>query len=427
MPTRSARSATVLLSTLALACGAGVATAPLAAAKTPKTPKPPAVMSTVGGPLLGKPGTQVELGTGVPAPPKKLTARSWLVADAETGQILAAHNAHWRLAPASTLKMLFADTVLPKLPSTEEHKVVPADLAGMGAGSSLVGVKEGLSYTVHDLWLGVFLRSGNDAVHVLASMNGGVATTVQQMQAEAKDLQADDTHVVTPDGYDEKGQLSSAYDLTLFARQGLTNADFRSYCSTVTAQFPGVWKKAKKGHKKKRESFQIQNTDRLLSGDYGLTRYPGIAGVKNGYTTNAGNTYTGVAQRDGHTLLVTVMHPAVGHDLVYKEATKLLNWGFAADGKVSPVGSLVRPLSAQASASPSPGTNTASPAPSASASGAAHAAPPGSGSSASASASTGSSSRGRWTALALAGGSVVVLGALAWLVRRRWPLPRGES
>ena len=45
----------------------------------------------------------------------------------------------------------------------------------MGAGTSLVGIKEDETYTVHDLWLGVFLRSGNDAVHVLSAMNGGVA------------------------------------------------------------------------------------------------------------------------------------------------------------------------------------------------------------------------------------------------------------
>ena len=103
----------------------------------------------------------------------------------------------------------------------------------MGAGSSLVGIKEGETYTVHDLWLGVFLRSGNDAVHVLSAMNGGVAKTVKEMNEHAEELQALDTHVVSPDGYDEPGQVSSAYDLTLFARSGLQKKDFREYCSTV--------------------------------------------------------------------------------------------------------------------------------------------------------------------------------------------------
>ncbi|WP_234434251.1 D-alanyl-D-alanine carboxypeptidase family protein [Streptomyces sp. NRRL F-5126] len=366
-------------------------------------PKPPAHMSSVGGARLGVSGTQVSLAGGAPALPKKLTGRSWIVSDAESGDVLAAHNAHWRLPPASTLKMLFADTLLPKLPSDEQHKVAASDLKGMGAGSSLVGVEANQTYSVHDLWLGVFLKSGNDAVHVLAAMNGGVPRTVQQMQQHADDLQALDTHVVSPDGYDMPGQVSSAYDLSLFARSGLQNKDFREYCSTATAQFPGA---AKKG--KKRPSFQIQNTDRLLSGTHGMTPYPGIAGVKNGYTTNAGNTYTGVAQRGSHVILVTVMNPsATEPNAVYKEAASLLDWGFAADGKVTPVGKLVPPKSLadtkQAGSSSSPSTGKAAATAPAEAT-AAH-----------------SSSGVGTTSLAIIGGVLVVLAAGGFFVNRRWP------
>jgi D-alanyl-D-alanine carboxypeptidase (penicillin-binding protein 5/6) len=260
---------------------------------------------------------------------------AWLVADADSGGVLAAHNPHKRLPPASTLKMLFADTVLPKFDKTRRHKVVDADLAGLGAGSSLVGIERGTTYTVEELWLGVFLRSGNDAVHVLCAMNGGVDRTVREMRARAKALRADDTHVVSPDGYDRTGQVSSAYDLTLFARAGLRNADFRQYCSTRVADFPAGGGK----------TFQIQNTDRLLGG------YRGLIGVKNGYTTNAGNTFTGAAKRDGRTLLVTVMHPTSGYDEVYTEAAALLDWGFKAGDSVEPVGTLAEPLTATASPS----------------------------------------------------------------------------
>jgi serine-type D-Ala-D-Ala carboxypeptidase (penicillin-binding protein 5/6) len=288
---------------------------------------PPANMSSVGGARLAQPGNQVDLGGGAPVLPKDITARSWIVADAESGEVLAAHNAHWRLPPASTMKMLFADTVLPKFPRTLKHKVVPADLAGMGAGSSMVGIKEGETYSVHDLWLGVFLRSGNDAVHVLSAMNDGVDNTVKEMNEHAEELQALDTHVVTPDGYDAPRQVSSAYDLTLFARSGLQKKDFREYCSTVRAQFPGETKR-KKG-KSVRGSFEIQNTNRLLSGDSDISVYQGIAGVKNGNTTNAGATFTGVAERGGRVLLVTVMHPEKNeHNEVYKETAKLFDWGF---------------------------------------------------------------------------------------------------
>lgn len=394
----------------AVLLGGSVLTGTAAAApgRGPKVPQPPARMSTVGGDRLGVPGTQVDLSGGAPALPAKLTARSWIVADAETGDVLAAHNAHWQLAPASTLKMLFADAVLPKFPSTEQHVVAAGDLKGMGEGSSLVGIQENQGYSVKDLWLGVFLRSGNDAVHVLAAMNGGVPKTVADMNALAKELQAGDTHVVTPDGYDEPGQHSSAYDLTLFARQGLQNADFRAYCSTVVAQFPGDYKKDKSGKPTKvRETFQIQNTDRLLSGDYDLKRYPGIAGVKNGNTTNAGATYTGVAERNGRKLLVTVMNPEPGHNTVYREAAALLDWGFQAATTAKPVGTLVPPLSAvraSASATPEPNASAAK--------------------RVDASASTSSSSSsGLWTAAGITVATALVLAVVVAVIRRRRPLP----
>jgi D-alanyl-D-alanine carboxypeptidase (penicillin-binding protein 5/6) len=314
--------------------------------KAAKVVEPPASMSSLGGALLGRPGTQVQLKAGAPALPKDVTGRSWIVADAESGEVLAAHNAHWPLPPASTLKMLFADTVLPKFPKTATRTVKPEDLAGIGAGSSAVGVKEHLTYSVHDLWLGVFLRSGNDAVHVLTAMNGGQTRTVAEMQAHASALQALDTKVRTPDGYDEEGQVSSAYDLTLFARSGMQKKDFREYAATGTAQFPGGAQEVKKGEPLKRSTFQIRNTNRLLVGDYDIGAYKGIAGVKNGYTTNAGHTFTGIAQRGDRVLLVTVMNPsAKEHNAVYRESAQLFDWGFAADGKVTPVGELVGPKS----------------------------------------------------------------------------------
>lgn len=399
-----------------------------------KSPRPPAHASTVGGARLGLPGTQVERAAGAPALPKKLSARSWVVADAESGKILAAHNPHWELAPASTLKMLFADTLLPKFPKDQVHKVSLDDLAGIGAGSSMVGIKEDLPYSVHDLWLGVFLRSGNDAVHVLSAMNHGVGATVKDMQAHAHDLQADDTHVVTPDGYDAKGQVSSAYDLTLFARNGLKKKDFREYASTASAEFPGEYAKKSKKDKKsekdakgasgsepaKRDHFGIQNTNRLLTGSYGLPRYKGIAGVKNGNTTNAGATFTGLAQRGDRQLLVTVMHPEPNESqAVYKEAARLLDWGFAADGKLTPVGELVAPrsvLAEQAKAREKAEREAKEKGTAGSQGGDTDQA---------AASSVGSGGLG--TALAITGGTLVVLAGVVFVVRRRRPLPAGPG
>lgn len=375
--------------------------APVDGGQPPKAPVPPAKMSQVGGERLGQAGVQVQPRGGAPALPdaKELTARSWIVSDADSGEVLAAKNPHWQLAPASTLKMLFADTVMPKFPKTRTYKVKPTDLAGMGAGSSLVGIKENLTYTVHDLWLGVFLRSGNDAVHTLSAMNGGTDATVKEMQKRAVELNATDTHVITPDGYDAPGQVSSAYDLSLFARAGLKNADFREYCSTASAQFPGDM-----GKDGKRATFGIQNTNRLLSGDYDIKPYPGIGGVKNGSTTNAGSTFTGVAQHGDRKLLVTVMNPEKKeHNEAYREAAKLFDWGFAADGKVEPVGRLVEAKGAEKES----GTDAAGGDPQAQA------------------ALDSAGFGGPWAAAGIGGVVVVLLGGLAWLVRRRRPATDG--
>ncbi|MFG2827800.1 D-alanyl-D-alanine carboxypeptidase family protein [Streptomyces sp. NPDC048434] len=283
--------------------------------------------STARQPAAARAGVQVPAAPGIPRLPGGLSALSWIVADADTGSVLAAKNPHRRLAPASTLKTLFAVTVLPKFSAGTVRRVSSTDLAGVGAGSSVVGVRQGSRYTVADLWRGVFLRSGNDAVHVLAAMNGGWRTTAQEMQETARKLGARNTTVKSPDGYDTPGQVSSAYDLTVFARAGLANDDFARYCATARAAFPGTT--------------QIENTNRLLVGSHGLSRYPGIIGVKNGYTTKAGNTLIAAARRNGRTLIVTVLNPQSNeNNAVYKEAGSLLDWGFDTDGSAQPVGTL---------------------------------------------------------------------------------------
>ncbi|MFE9438499.1 D-alanyl-D-alanine carboxypeptidase family protein [Streptomyces sp. NPDC006602] len=280
--------------------------------------------------LLYRSGTQVRPRAGAPEPPD-VSALSWLVADARSGEVLAAHNAHRKLPPASTLKTLFALTVLPVLPGGIRHQVREEELTGIGDGSSRVGVAEGRTYQVADLWRGVFLNSGNDAVHVLAELSGGWRSAAARMQAKARSLGARDTRVLSPDGYDMPGQVSSAYDLAVFGRAGLRNADFARYCGTVQARFPGGggW------------SYPIRNTNRLLSGEDGVEPYPGLIGIKNGYTSKAGNTLVAAARRGGRTVVVTVMNPqAGGRFAVYEEARELLDWGFDADGRVAPVGSL---------------------------------------------------------------------------------------
>ncbi|WP_395359051.1 D-alanyl-D-alanine carboxypeptidase family protein [Streptomyces sp. YH02] len=341
--TAPATSAATVTS-IAVAASAAVATSSL------REPTPPAPRY-LDRARLGRKGTQVQPLPGAPAVPS-VSALSWVVADASSGEVLAARDAHRKLPPASTLKALFALTALPHHEPSEQHTVAHSELTGIGDGSSLVGVKEGYTYKVSDLWNGVFLSSGNDAVHVLAAMNGGWESMSRQMQEKARSLGALDTRVVSPDGYDAPGQVSSAYDLAVFGRAGLQDPAFTRYCSTPYADFPaGSW------------SYGIANTNRLLTGADGVARYPGLIGIKNGYTSNAGNTLISAARRGDRTLVVSVMNPQGGGGLaVYEEARELLDWGFEAADRVQPVGSLlpVRTKAVRAKAAAGSGTRAVS-------------------------------------------------------------------
>jgi D-alanyl-D-alanine carboxypeptidase (penicillin-binding protein 5/6) len=173
------------------------------------------------------------------------------------------------------------------------------------------------------------LPSGNDAAHALASAAGGMKQTVALMNAEAERLQARDTTVRNPSGLDARGQYTSAFDLALFARAGLERKDFRRYVGTITTAFPAEMPKKDK----RRKSYQIYNQNPLL-----LDGYRGIVGVKTGYTTLAGRTFVGAAERGKHSLIVTLMGVVEPTD---SAAERLLNWGFANIDRVEPVASLI--------------------------------------------------------------------------------------
>jgi D-alanyl-D-alanine carboxypeptidase (penicillin-binding protein 5/6) len=275
----------------------------------------------VGGEALGSRGLVVP--QGVRKPPKT-QATSYVIADAGTGQVLAAKDPHGRYLPASTLKTLTALTLIPKL--DKNRKIRPSQNACNQEGSA-VGLSPKATYKIDDLFKALMMSSGNDAAMALAESNGGLARTMSEMNAEAKRLQAYDTVAKTPSGLDKPGQSSSAYDLALIARAGLANTDFRRYISTKTANFP-----APKG-----KHYEISNHNKLL------WRYQGMVGVKNGWTTKAQGSFVGAATRGGHTIVVTIMR----HEgYFWEEVTKLLDWGFSVTGKVTPVGRLVDPLPA---------------------------------------------------------------------------------
>jgi len=196
----------------------------------------PSPASSVGGEALTLPGRQVALPAGA-TPPPPLRGTAWLVADARTGDVLAACNAHLPLAPASTLKVLTALALIDVVPPTSTYSATAADASIDGTRAGLVA---GSRYTADNLWHGLLLSSANDCAHALAELAGGQQKAANTLQDKAYALGAADTRVVNTSGLDAPGQVSSAYDLALFARAALAEPRITALARTRSYTFPAA-------------------------------------------------------------------------------------------------------------------------------------------------------------------------------------------
>lgn len=309
----------------ALGVATAVLTPSVALAATPSVgpigPLAQGPRSDVGGQALSRTGVVRAATPGVPSLPA-VSATSFLVADLDSGEVLAARDAHGRYRPASTLKTLTAIALMPEVAPTTRVRPAPEDVNIEG---SKVGLVRQISYPASQLFTALLAVSGNDAAGALATAVGGMPAAARLMNAEAQRLHAFDTRAVNTSGLDAPGQLSSAYDLALIAREGMRSPEFRRYVavrrSFVSA--PGG------------KTIEIYNHNKLLS------RYEGALGIKNGYTSKARTTFVGAAERNGRSLVITMMR---ANSRPHLEAAELLDWGFAAAAAgAEPVGRLVDP------------------------------------------------------------------------------------
>jgi serine-type D-Ala-D-Ala carboxypeptidase (penicillin-binding protein 5/6) len=294
-------------------------------AARPQAAVPAVPRQDVGGTDLASPGIVVHYPAAGAVPLPQVPASAYVIADAGTGQVLAADDAHGLFPPASTLKVLTAITLIPRL---NPNATVVASEQAATTEEYDVGVLAGHRYKVSDLFNALLLISANDAAVALAQATGSLTKGMALINAEARHLQAYDVVAKQPNGLPAAGQVTSAYDQALIARQALRMPAFMKYDSTRSAEFPIT----------SRELVPLVNQNTLLTG------YPGGIGGKIGWTEAAEATYIGMARRHGVTLIVTVLHCTSLQEITSGEA--LLNWGFAMDGKVRPVGQLVPPLPA---------------------------------------------------------------------------------
>ncbi|MGV0720897.1 serine hydrolase [Mycolicibacterium elephantis] len=270
--------------------------------------------------LLGQSATATAAPLGVEQPAGSVPipegpAQAWLVADMDSGAVLAARDEFGQYAPASTIKVLLALTVLDELPL---DATVVANEADTKVECNCAGVTPGMVYTTRQLLEALLLVSGNDAANTLATMLGGHDAAVTKMNAKAALLGAYGTNAGSPSGLDGPGiaMWSSPHDLAVIFRAAMANPVFAQITQQPTAVFP-----TKAGDK------VLVNQDELLE------RYPGTIGGKTGYTDIARKTFVGAAERNGRRLVVALMFgmDKPGQPTYWDQAASLFDWGFALD------------------------------------------------------------------------------------------------
>lgn len=250
-------------------------------------------------------------------------AQTWIVADLDSGQVLAGRDQNVPHPPASTIKVLLA---LVALDQVSLDSTVVADAADTQVECNCVGIKPGRTYTARQLLDALLLVSGNDAANTLAHLLGGPDAAVAKMNAKAASLGAMSTHAATPSGLDGPAGsgTSTAHDLAVIFRAAMANPVFARITAEPSAMFPGD-----------RGDEPIVNQDELLA------RYPGAIGGKTGFTDAARKTFVGAAARGGRRLVIAMMYGLVkaGGPTYWDQAASLFDWGFALNPETG-IGSL---------------------------------------------------------------------------------------
>ncbi|MDN5332385.1 MAG: hypothetical protein PWP45_1610 [Tepidanaerobacteraceae bacterium] len=244
-----------------------------------------------------------------PSPPS-IVGLAGVLMDVKTGRVLYEKNAHLKLEPASTTKIMTAVLALEK--GNLSDIVITGKEPTLVDGSRIY-LEEGERLTLEQMLYGMMLNSGNDAAVAIAEhIAGSVPEFVKLMNEKAKSIGATNTNFVNPSGLPDKNHYTTAYDLALIARYALLNyPEFRKIVATKTYYIP----------------WQGKEWDRtLINHNKLLWNLEGADGVKTGYTRSAGQTIVASATRNGWQLLAVVLKSR-GRN-IYSDAKALLEYGF---------------------------------------------------------------------------------------------------
>ena len=243
------------------------------------------------------------------------SANSAILLEPTTGEIIFEKNSHEKLHPASMTKMmsmlLIIEAIENGVISWDEMVTVSENAASMGGSQILLEVGEQMS--VHDLFKGIAVASGNDAVVAMAEKIGGSeAIFVDMMNEKAKELGLTDTHFKNPHGLDDDDHYSSAYDMAMIGKELVKHEK--------ALEFTKIY-----------EDYLRQNTDRkiwLVNTNKLVRFYEGVDGLKTGYTASAGYCLTATAKKGSSRFLAVAMGEPDSKTR-NQEISEMLDYAFA--------------------------------------------------------------------------------------------------
>ncbi len=243
---------------------------------------------------------------------QEIPARSAVLLDAGSGQLLFEKNAHEQMPPASITKVM---TLLLVMEAIEDGAIGWKDTVSCSdhaasMGGSQIWLEPGEQMTVEELVKAAAVKSANDASMALAEhVSGSEGAFVDRMNARARELGMKDTHFVNPTGLDAEGHMSTAYDVALMSRELLRHPEIIQYTT--------IWMDSLRGGRT-----SLVNTNKLVR------FYEGCTGLKTGTTDGAGSCLSASAVRQGISLIAVSMGSDTS-DQRFSACKTLLNYGFS--------------------------------------------------------------------------------------------------
>ncbi len=243
-----------------------------------------------------------------------LSAKSVVLMEMSSGEILLSKNPDEKLPPASITKIMAMLLVMEALDSgkIKLDDIVTTSKNASSKGGSQIWLKEGEQMTVNDMLKATAIGSANDACTALGEhIAGGEAEFVAMMNKRAKELGMNNTNFENPSGLDDttENHYSTARDVAIMSCELMKHEKIKEYTTT--------WMDSLRNGET-----ELVNTNRLVR------FYEGTTGVKTGTTSKAGYCVSASAKRDGMELVAVVLGSDNSTDR-FEDAKKLLNWGFA--------------------------------------------------------------------------------------------------